>query len=447
MARADLKLQSTSQLFKQAAFSFKASIWVFLSIALLSSVYETGIERATDLSGFSLNFNDTRLSVDFDFHLKSLFPIHSDDEVNGAKQGGVDSLLGRFLSAIFAPASTINGTSAGLAQKEYSQAEKDRSVEAAGQQIGLSERGDQVIDNIGEKSKQSNEIEKVQNEKPNESDANAYVKPNEPETTDKLPAESEYAAFENIIQENPSEDSKDLDESDMTPNENLNHIEVDSGTAHKRSSNKQGITQDENNAELENEPDSAGDLDGNALEDGGEVIGSPLVGSLKIVHRFGNESKKQIAKKLLKQKARTSSSTGIFDQGTIPPGAEKTLALVLSIILLVSFVVLLVVTFQVAFVLRVVAFTVTSTHVGKKASIKQSLRSSLRSGIWKLMWFAIFIGFLQELQTQFMAKIFLERPWRRIRLKNWYIGCQSCPFLSWLHGRMIWRLAWVCFYG
>ncbi|GLJ53509.1 hypothetical protein SUGI_1141710 [Cryptomeria japonica] len=355
--------------------------------------------------------------------------VIQDDEVNEAKQGGANSLLGRFLSAIFAPTSTTNGTAAELAQKEYSQGEKDGSVEAVGEQIGLSERGDQVVDSIGEKIMQSKELENVQNETPNESEGNSYVKPNEPETIDKLPNESEYAPFGKIIQsENPSEDSKDLDESGITHNENLNHIDTDSEIAHKRSPDKPGITQDENNAKLENQSDSARGLDGNALEDGDEIIGSPFVGSLKIVHRFGNESKKNIAKKLLKQQARTPSSTGIFDQGAIPPGAEKTLALVLSIILLVSFVILLVVTFQVAFALRVVAFTVTSTHVGKKASIKHSLRSSLRSGIWKLMWFAIFIGFLQELQTQFMAKIFFGEALEKNQIEKLVYRLSVMPF-------------------
>eukprot|EP01018_Ginkgo_biloba_P030376 Gb_12816 [translate_table: standard] len=396
MARAELRLQSLPQLLKQAAVSYKASIWIFLTIALLSSLYETAIENATDLSGFSFNLPNANYSIEFDLHGKTNSRTPVDNKGNETNPGEVDSVLGRFLTALLAP---ISAQEANTPIKELVQQKKEQISD---NQVEILVRDGSVHTDSQEFA--HNEIKY----------GNQLFKSNE----DKLKQPNEIENESNMAQ------NKRLDETESAHNEKSNKSDSVYHADNEKPNALEGA-QDGKPNELENESKSTHD----AIRYGDGIIQPPLAGSWKMVNRFGNETKTKNGQRLQKPQARTASSKGAFNRGAIPSGVrEGTLLLILLVILAISMVILLVLTFQSAAVIGVVAYAVASTHMGKRTSVKQSLRSALRFDIWRLMWFAILVGTLHEIQTQFLTKILFGEVMAKDQIEKLVNRLSLMPF-------------------
>ena len=106
LRRAKLQIHDISGMFRQAVLSFRANIPLFLTLALLSSIYETAIERSSLLSGLSFSSHNSSFSLQFSLDPKqrALYTPYKELNTSRFRNFGVmDSWFSRFLTSFLSP--------------------------------------------------------------------------------------------------------------------------------------------------------------------------------------------------------------------------------------------------------------------------------------------------------------------------------------------------------
>lgn len=390
--RAKLEVYNLSGLFRQAAVSFKASFPLFIVLALLSSVYETAVERSALLSGISLSTQNSNFSFQFALDPKNQAAQSSH---NGLNTGGLkkfdtaDSLLSRLLSTLLPL--------------------EDHDLQHAGTKYE-------------EPAGKVEELKHVQGSS-SEDDAIHPQGTHDGEDLKHPSVEGLQAVVHDEDQSNGVSDNRgEVHQLDV---EESSHEEMNMGLT------RTGERQDQDDLDLEHVHKAA--VQDSVFEDTLEQIedDTDFLPRLKF-ESVSNETKK-VAQESLIDAIDLTFFTGKLlggrglDQGALPHGGLTVLLIFLVVVVAVT-VFLAIVGFQHAAVLGSVAYSVVSTHMGKRASARQALKSSLKSSIGRLMWLAILHATLRGLHSLFFMKTLFGGVMEMEQVESLVLRLSAAPF-------------------
>ncbi|KAI5055569.1 hypothetical protein GOP47_0029090 [Adiantum capillus-veneris] len=383
--RAALEIYEVPGMFQQAAASFKASLPLLLTLALLSSVYETAVERSALLSGFSFSSQNSNFSFQFALDPKT----QAAQSPNAVNTGGLkkfdtaDSLLSRLLTALLPP------------------------DDQPSQHAGLKEE-----EPAGHKEQLKHTAASVPGSSSNEGNA---VASESLQTMEHPPASSSMQGGLSADEENTREAQQEMDAID---NSESTHEEA--GAKHDRVSFVGGDSEDDD-MQLEHGFDNFG-----KVEDDTDVL--PRLE----IETASNETRKVVQESAIDAIDLTFFTGKLLggrglDQGALPHGGLTVLLILLLVAVAVT-VFLAVVGFQHAAVLGSVAFSVVSTHMGKRASARQAIKSSLKSSIGRLMWLAILHATLRGLLDLFFMKTLFGGIMEMEQVETLVLRLSAAPF-------------------
>lgn len=390
--RAKLEVYNLSGMFRQAAVSFRASFPLFIVLALLSSVYETAVERSALLSGISLSTQNSNFSFQFALDPKNQAAQSSH---NGLNTGGLkkfdtaDSLLSRLLSTLL-PLEDHDLQHAGTKYEEPA-----GKVEELKHVHGSSHEDDAIH---------------PQGTHDGEDLKHPSVKG--------LQAVVHDEDLSNGVSDNIGE----VHQLDVKQS---SHEEMNMELT------RTGERQDQDDLDLEHVRKAA--VQDSVFEDMLEQIedDTDFLPRLKI-ESVSNETKK-VAQESLIDAIDLTFFTGKLlggrglDQGALPHGG-LTMLLIFLVVAVAVTVFLAIVGFQHAAVLGSVAYSVVSTHMGKRASARQALKSSLKSSIGRLMWLAILHATLRGLHSLFFMKTLFGGVMEMEQVESLVLRLSAAPF-------------------
>lgn len=350
--RAALQIYEVPRMFRQAAASFKANLPLLLTLALLSSVYETAVERSALLSGFSFSSQNSNFSFQFALDPKSqaVQSPHNAINTGGLRNLDTNSLLSGILSALLPP------------------------DDEAPQHVGVKQEGQA---GFTEERKHPSPV-------PSNIEGNA-VDSGALHGEEHIPGSSSTQAAVHGDEKIMREAQQGLGTMDAIKSSNGMELDDNGGDS------------EHNAVHLEEDLD---DLE--MVEDDTDTLVR-----LKIVIT-SNETRKAVQESVIDAIDLTFFTGKLLggrglDQGALPHGG-LTILLILLLVAVAVTVFLAIVGFQHAAVLGSVAYSVVSTHMGKRASARQAIKSSLKSSIGRLMWLAILHATLRGLQSLFFMK-------------------------------------------
>lgn len=400
--RAKLEVYNVSGMFRQAAVSFKASFPLFLILALLSSVYETAVERSALLSGISLSTQNSNFSFQFALDPKNQA---SQSSHNGLNTGGhkkfdtADSLLSRLLSTLLPL--------------------EDHDLQHAGTKY------EEPAGNVEELKR----VHGASREGPHEGGNTQPVHPQGPHDGGNTEHPSSVKGLQAVVHD------EDLSNGVSDSIRELHQVDVEESSHEEMSmeltqSDFTWETQDQDDTDLEHVRNEAQD---SVFEDTLEQIedDSDVLPRLKI-ESVSNETKR-VAQESVIDAIDLTFFTGKLlggrglDQGAMPHGGLTMLLIFLFVAVAVT-VFLAIVGFQHAAVLGSVAYSVISTHMGKRASARQALKSSLKSSIGRLMWLAILHATLRGLHSLFFMKTLFGGVMEMEQVESLVLRLSAAPF-------------------
>lgn len=350
--RAQLEVYDVLGMFRQAASSCRASIWLLLTLALLSSLHETAVERSAFLSGFSFSSQNSNFSFQFSFDPKHTAKSPQNHPHNDGLTSEGDSLLSRIL-ATFAPSD--------LSSARRLHPERLTSAEPISGIVGGNPRP--------------------------AADSDASSNPTTHREISQDEADELYAGTEDHKQ-----DRKELDE-----------LPGDGMPLEKKVLINEDIQANDEEAVKEGWTDDSGE------EDDGGILAEDEHSLQRIKFQNVNNETKRHVQEFLIDTMDLTFFTGKplggrgLDQGAMPHGG-LTILLMFLVFAGALTIFLAIVGFQHAAVLGSVAYSVVSTHMGKRVSTRTAIISGFKSGIGRLMWLAILHATLRGLQSLFFMK-------------------------------------------
>eukprot|EP00250_Pteridium_aquilinum_P015456 c22590_g1_i1 orf=276-1931(+) len=403
--RVALEVYDVWGMFRQAAVSFKASFPLFLTLALLSSVYETAVERSALLSGISFSAQNSNFSFQFALDPKSQAAQSSHNVLNtgGLKKfDTADSLLSRLLTALLPPDDQVL-QHAGVKREEAASNVVEPKLAQISSPLPPINEGDVVhaqVPDDGKHIQDPSSIERLQAGVHKDEDHSNEVSDNGRE----------------LVQRNV--DGDPIDEL-------------------KSSHEEMGMELTEERLEHDHmkvEPVSKETVEESGFEDMFEKIEEDDTGHVTLLkfESVSNETKKLVQETVIDAidltffTGRLLGGRGL-DQGALPHGGLTMLLIFLLVAVAVT-VFLAIVGFQHAAVLGSVAYSVVSTHMGKRASARQAIKSSLKSSIARLMWLAILHATLRGLQSLFFMKTLFGGVMEMEQVESLVLRLSAMPF-------------------
>ncbi|MCO5560852.1 hypothetical protein L7F22_014472 [Adiantum nelumboides] len=378
--RAALEIYEVPGMFQQAAVSFKASLPLFIMLALLSSVYETAVERSALLSGFSFSAQNSNFSFQFALDPKSQATHSPQNAINSGglkKYDHADSLLSRILTALLPP-DDQTPRHADVKQEELvNRKEQLKHIGTSAPALSRDE-GNVVVSNSpqgvehlsGSASMQSGDEEMVR-EGQQEVDIIENSQRTDEEGGTKLDRAGRESADDDILLGRDFENfGKVEDDSDDLP-----RLKIESVSNQTR-----------------------------------KVVQESVIDAIDLTFFTG---------KLMGGRG--------LDQGALPHGGLTVLLIFLLVVVAVT-AFLAIVGFQHAAVLGSVAFSVVSTHMGKRAGARQAIKSSFKSSIGRLMWLAILHATLRGLLDLFFMKTLFGGIMEMEQVETLVLRLSAAPF-------------------
>lgn len=388
--RVELTVYDVPGLFRQAFLSCKSSIPLLLTLALISAVYETAVERSSFLSGISLSAHNSNFSFQMSSDPKQQVKTPQNHRNNDVPEEPRmvfegNSLMSRIMATFLPDKSSIKVVD-------------DSETALEGPRSGL----------VGSDPNMAVD-----------SDANSKIAFLLENTKDTV-AESEELKLgiegpkENMEGLGEAADSggqrKIFDEQTSFGNHEANKIE---STSDDREGNKVSLADEE--------------LEDNE-EEGDHDLSLPRVR----IQAHSNETKKPTQEFLTETMDLTFLTGKLLggrglDQGAMPRGGSTVLLMFLVFAGALT-IFLAAVGFQQSAVLGSIAYSVVSTHMGKRASIITAIRSGFKSGIWRLMWLAILHATLQGLQSLFFMKTLFSGVMEIEQAEQLVLRLSATPF-------------------
>lgn len=380
-------------MFRQAAVSFKASFSLFLILALLSSLYETAIERSALLSGISFSGQSSNFSFQFALDPKTQASQSTNSALNKEvpkRLDTADSFISRLLLMLL-PAEDHDVQSADTKYEE---------------RVGSA---DELKD-----GHDSSPPHAVNTAHPQSTHGEENTKGLQPDVNDEVSSNNQVAdngrEFNQVGvgRSAHTEGSLELPQGDST-----------------------GLQQEQDDLDLEHTGSEG--VEDSILDDVPEWIedDEDFLPRLKI-ESMSNDSKK-VAQESVIDAIDLTFITGKLlggrglDQGAMPHGGLTMLLIFLLFAVAVT-VFPAIVGFQHAAVLGSVAYSVVSTHMGKRASARQALRSSLKASIGRLMWLAILHATLRGLHNLFCMKTLFGGVMEMEQVESLVLRLSATPF-------------------
>ncbi|MCO5572568.1 hypothetical protein L7F22_026324 [Adiantum nelumboides] len=373
--RAALEIYEVPGMFQQAAVSFKASLPLFITLALLSSVYETAVERSALLSGFSFSAQNSNFSFQFALDPKSQASHSPQNAINsGGLKDNADSLLSRLLTALLPPDDQTPRHADVKQEEPVNRKEQLKHIGMSAPALS-SDEGNVVVSNglqgvehlLGSASMQSGDEEMVR-EGQQEMDIIEESQSTYEEGGTKLDRAGWESADDDILL--GQEFGKVEDDSDDLP-----RLKIESVSNQTK-----------------------------------KVVQESVIDAIDLTFFTG---------KLLGGRG--------LDQGALPHGGLTVLLIFLLVVVAVT-AFLAIVGFQHAAVLGSVAFSVVSTHMGKRAGARQAIKSSFKSSIGRLMWLAILHATLRGLLDLFFMKTLFGGIMEMEQVETLVLRLSAAPF-------------------
>ncbi|KAH7315596.1 hypothetical protein KP509_21G056700 [Ceratopteris richardii] len=414
--RAALEIYEVSGMFKQARISFRASLPLFMALALLASLYETAVEQSSLLSGLSLSGQSSNFSFQFALDSKTQ-ASHSPPKADLKKF----EVPGSWLSHIFAGVLPLEDQAP--QPMNVKQGQMEGSLENAGHTNTDSQNSEgNLLD-----SQSLQEVEGLTESSLTQADSND----SEASRLSILENPKETQGGRRTFHEVESAESFDKSEGGGVDASHVSHDSNSEGQKRAMMISEIKTSSTEDRTGVDHQDSLEYDMQFSSRESAEAKNDVDInLPHLKV------ENTSNMTKKVMQESVIDAIDVSFFtgkllggrlDQGAFPQGGFSVI-LVLLLIAVVITVVLAIVAFHHAAMLGSIAYSVVSTHMGKRVSAGQALKSSLRWSIGRLIWLSIVLAAASGIQSLFFMKTFFNAVLDMEQVEALVLRLSATPF-------------------